>query len=301
LEAQTGLVFLAGTASPKTGEGTMGTLEEAAKVIEEADALLITTGAGMGVDSGLPDFRGSQGFWKAYPPYKKLNVSFSEMASPDWFKKDPEFAWGFYGQRRNLYRVTEPHNGYAILKRWAEEKPKGYFAVTSNVDNAFQKAGFDASRIAEVHGTIEWNQCMTFCGARITPAGPEEIEVDTGTMRASGALPTCPGCGEVTRPNIMMFGDPYFDKKRQEEQLERFYAWLKELKTGEADLVVVECGAGVEIPTIRDISDQIGIDECGGTLVRVNPVHSRARWGSHVSLHFGALEALEGIEQVIAV
>ena len=45
----------------------------AAQVIAEADALLIGAGAGMGVDSGLPDFRGAQGFWRAYPPYARLD------------------------------------------------------------------------------------------------------------------------------------------------------------------------------------------------------------------------------------
>ena len=51
----------------------------------------------MGVDSGLPDFRGDRGFWKAYPPYAKLGLHFAEMANPRWFDSDPELAWGFYG------------------------------------------------------------------------------------------------------------------------------------------------------------------------------------------------------------
>ncbi|MCK5220819.1 MAG: NAD-dependent protein deacetylase, partial [Candidatus Aminicenantes bacterium] len=47
-------------------------IREAAALIRDADAILIGAGAGMGVDSGLPDFRGNEGFWNAYPPYKKL-------------------------------------------------------------------------------------------------------------------------------------------------------------------------------------------------------------------------------------
>ena len=42
---------------------------------------------------GLPDFRGNEGFWKAYPPLKDLNISFQQMANPAWFKKDPTLAW----------------------------------------------------------------------------------------------------------------------------------------------------------------------------------------------------------------
>lgn len=276
----------------------MDKLEKAAKAIFEADALLIGAGAGMGVDSGLPDFRGKQGFWKAYPPYQKLGVAFIDVADPNLFKTDPEFAWGFYGHRRNLYRKTEPHDGYRILKKWAESKPKGYFVVTSNVDGAFLKAGFDEDRVAEIHGAIDWNQC--YCGAGITPAGSEEVEIDMETMRVVGDLPKCPGCGEVTRPNIMMFGDPYWAKKRVEAQLERFYAWLKELKKDEFKLAVVECGAGVMIPTIREISEQIGVEECGGTLIRVNPDHSHVPYHRHVSLPMGARDALNQINLALS-
>lgn len=61
-------------------------LESAAAAIRRADALLIAAGAGMGVDSGLPDFRGNDGFWKAYPPFKKLGLSFVQVANPYWFQ-----------------------------------------------------------------------------------------------------------------------------------------------------------------------------------------------------------------------
>ena len=67
----------------------MSALEEsvnaAAVAIARAEALLIGAGAGMGVDSGLPDFRGTQGFWRAYPPYQKLGLDFVSLAKPRWF------------------------------------------------------------------------------------------------------------------------------------------------------------------------------------------------------------------------
>lgn len=55
------------------------------EIIANADAVIITAGAGMGVDSGLHDFRGDLGFWKAYLPLKDKNLSFTEMANPQWF------------------------------------------------------------------------------------------------------------------------------------------------------------------------------------------------------------------------
>ena len=100
--------------------------QRAAQAISEAGALLITAGAGMGVDSGMPDFRGPEGFWRAYPAYRALGLRFEEMANPKWFGKDPELAWGFYGHRMTLYRATQPHAGFGILARWAAARRAGW-------------------------------------------------------------------------------------------------------------------------------------------------------------------------------
>ncbi len=58
-------------------------LNAVASALRRADALVISTGAGMGVDSGLPDFRGDRGFWNAYPMYERLGLSFVDAANPD--------------------------------------------------------------------------------------------------------------------------------------------------------------------------------------------------------------------------
>src|SRR5215218_7251374 len=110
-------------------------LQLAAALIAEAEALLVCAGAGMGVDSGLPDFRGPKGFWRAYPPYRALGLRFEELADPVHFDADPELAWGFYGHRLALYRGTVPHAGFGVLLRWAQERPT--FVFTSNVDGQF--------------------------------------------------------------------------------------------------------------------------------------------------------------------
>src|SRR5215813_11430984 len=111
-------------------------LQQAAEAVRAADALIIGAGAGMGVDSGLPDFRGNDGFWKAYPPFR--GRSFAQLSTPHWFESDPELAWGFFGHRLQLCRNATPHGGFAILRRWAERVPLGYFVFTSNVDGQSQ-------------------------------------------------------------------------------------------------------------------------------------------------------------------
>ena len=193
----------------------------AAEVIAHAEVLLITAGAGMGVDSGLPDFRGLEGFWRAYPAYRQAGFSFVDMANADGFRRNPALAWGFYGHRLALYRTTVPHEGFAILRRWAGRMPGGWAVFTSNVDGQFQRAGFDAEHVTEVHGSIHHAQCLRSCGVGVFPADGFEVTVDPATMRAAGELPRCPACGALARPNILMFGDGAWNPQRTATQEKR--------------------------------------------------------------------------------
>jgi NAD-dependent SIR2 family protein deacetylase len=261
----------------------------AAAVLRSAGALVVTAGAGMGVDSGLPDFRGDQGFWKAYPPYERLGLSFVDAANPVHFERDAAFGWGFYGHRARLYRETTPHAGFALLLRWSKRLGLPCFVVTSNVDGQFQKAGFAEEQVLEVHGSIHHLQCTEPCCGTIW-ANAEDVPVDEASMRAR-RIPRCVRCHGVARPNILMFGDGAWLSSRTEAQALRFEAWLAE--RGEEPLVILELGAGTAVPTIRWHSERLGARP-GSTLVRVNPREPDVR-PPHLSIPSGALEALEGI------
>jgi NAD-dependent SIR2 family protein deacetylase len=272
-------------------------IERAAGLIAKADALLIAAGAGMGVDSGLPDFRGTQGFWNAYPPYARLGLDFAAIANPEWFAADPPFAWGFYGHRLNLYRQARPHEGFAILRNWADRMPRGAFVVTSNVDGQFQRARFDPESVVEVHGSIHRMQCTRGCGAGIFAADASEVRVDETTFRAAGSLPECPSCGALARPNILMFGDMDWDGSRSAKQQVCLDAWLRSVTSAGSRPAIVECGAGKAIPTIRRFCEQVA-RQTGGTLVRINPRESEVPAGQ-VAIPLGAREALERIDALL--
>ena len=93
-------------------------IAHAAERIARSDALIVAAGADMGVDAGLPDFRGKEGFWQAYPAPGREQVDFYRIACPEAFRTHPARAWGLYGHWLNLYRQTEPHAGFQMLKRW---------------------------------------------------------------------------------------------------------------------------------------------------------------------------------------
>jgi len=266
--------------------------ERAAEAIRNASALIITAGAGMGVDSGLPDFRGDRGFWNAYPMYERLGLSFVQAANPEHFERDPAFGWGFYGHRTNLYRQTVPHEGFHILRRWIDSLGLDHFVVTSNVDGQFQKAGFGEERILEVHGSIHHLQCLSPCSEVIWD-NREEIPVDFATMRA-GRIPACIRCGGVARPNILMFGDFSWLPRRTRQQERRFDEFLTDHRGGR--LVVVEMGAGSAIPTIRYLGERIA--SSGGTLVRINPREAQVPAGG-ISVSVGALEGLRVVDGIL--
>ncbi len=248
----------------------------------------------MGVDSGLPDFRGERGFWNAYPMYERLGLTFVEAANPAHFEHDPEFGWGFYGHRTHLYRGTEPHAGFRILRNWVGQFGLEHFIVTSNVDGQFQKAGFEEGNVLEVHGSIHHLQCLVPCSGAIW-ANREEIPVDIGTMRAS-RIPRCIRCGGVARPNVLMFGDFSWIGDRTGRQEGRFGRFLEENRG--RDAVVLELGAGTSIPTIRNLSERLGRRK-GVTVIRINP---REPWidPPHLSVAEGALSALRGIDAALA-
>lgn len=267
-----------------------GMLSEAHRALAEADALLITAGAGMGVDSGLPDFRGTEGFWRAYPAIAALGLRFEEMANPEWFGRDPTLAWAFYGHRLNLYRATVPHAGFALLLRMAATKRLGHFIFTSNVDGQFQRAGFPLSRIVECHGSIHHFQCLRRCTRDIMDGSSLEVRLDMEKFRAQTPLPQCPRCGGPVRPNVLMFDDGDWFPERTSAQRSALQNWLESVSRQQGRLVIIELGAGSAIPTVRLFSERTA-RELGGHLIRINPREAEVPSG-HFSLSYGALEGL---------
>jgi len=256
--------------------------------LRQADGLIITAGAGIGVDSGLPDFRGNEGLWRAYPALREARLDFVRIASPRAFRRDPELAWGFYGHRLNLYRDTTPHAGFEILRRWAGRMEQGAFVYTSNVDGQFQKSGFDSEQVVECHGSLHWMQCMDGCDDSIWPAEGWVPEVDATRCRLLSPLPRCPACGALARPNVLMFDDGEWLQERTYHQRQGLTRWLETL----ANPVVVELGAGTAVPAVRWFSTMLD-----APLIRINLRESDVESGQGVGLAGRALEVLTEMER----
>lgn len=253
--------------SPSELTKVTSNVKRAIEQIQSADTLIITAGAGFGVDSGLPDFRGKEGFWKAYPALGEAGLDFSSVATPNFFAEHPHKAWGFYGHRLNLYRNTKPHEGFQILREVVNQKTGSSYVVTSNVDGHFQKAGFDPKRVFECHGSIHHLQCTdSRCPSGIWLANNLEIEVDEKRCIAQSPLPKCPYCRNLARPNIVLFDDYGWNPSSYAKQERQFATWVALQRKTKNKVLVLELGAGHSVMTVRLIGEGLGYP-----IVRVNP------------------------------
>jgi NAD-dependent SIR2 family protein deacetylase len=226
-------------------------LTNARALLQKADAILIVTGAGMSVDSGIPTYRGTNGIWTKSIQIGSETFSYDEISSLKMWKMNPNLAWGF---KANFYKIMndlEPHSGYYHLLQAIKDR-YDYFVCTSNIDGYFKRASFDQNRIYEVHGSVNYTQCMDKnCNLRNGVSLLEEVPVfDPDTFIATH-LPKCKHCGDMVRPNVSMFGDYEFYGKPYEHQRKRLNEWLSNLKKNNQSLVILEIGCGINPHSLR--------------------------------------------------
>ncbi|MBN3725311.1 SIR2 family NAD-dependent protein deacylase [Burkholderia sp. Ac-20379] len=254
---------------------THTSLARAARWIADADALVITAGAGMSVDSNLPDFRGTNGIWQTLLPAGMHEGEVGSFTQGDCFTAKPRDAWRFFGRALDVCRATVPHDGYALLRHWAATKRHGAFVYTSNVDGLFQAAGFEEARMLECHGSLHHFQCARPCSPVTWPA-PDCI--------VPGRPPRCIHCGGPARPNFLLFSDPSWVVARTNAQRLRMEQW----RGLPANAVVIEIGAGTALPTVRMFSESLRLP-----LVRINLHDAGHDDGRVVSLQGTALDVLQ--------
>lgn len=269
---------------------TQSYINKLKSMINDSEILIITAGAGMGVDSGLPDFRGKEGFWRAYPIFKRLNINMENIANPKSFKTNPSLAWAFYGHRHSLYQDTKTHKGFDLLLNLAKQK-EDYFIITSNIDGHFQKAGFNTNRIYECHGNLYTLQC-TNKKCKTLWCLNERIEVDMETF-STKTFPKCPKCGKTARPNILMFFDYDFNPTITEYQYALYKHFIDKNKHKKA--TIIEIGAGKTIPTIRALGESLATRMKKSHFIRINPMdYDVSKYIANMySLNMGGLAGLE--------
>lgn len=204
--------------------------------IRDSDGpLVVLTGAGISAESGIPTFRGPEGFWRV----GSRNYHPQEMATATAFSSMPEEVWRWYLYRRGVCRAAAPNAAHQALAELDARLGDGFCLVTQNVDGLHLRAGGDPGRIYQIHGNIDLCRCVRGCAPAVRPLPepiPERWPADRPLDDAIRAALRC-GCGDRLRPHVLWFDESY------DEPLYRYISALRAAQAAAALIVVGTSGA----------------------------------------------------------
>ncbi len=178
-----------------------------AEIAEGTGYITVLTGAGISAESGIPTFRGPEGYWtvgsKEYHP--------QQMATYQMFCQYPEEVWKWYLYRLEVCRNAQPNGGHFALAEMEEIFKDRFTLITQNVDGLHLRAGNSLARTFQIHGNIFYMRCADDCSASIYPI-PEELYGRSKGQEIGDTernLLICPDCGCPARPHVLWFDETY--------------------------------------------------------------------------------------------
>ena len=232
--------------------------------------VLVITGAGVSAESGIPTFRGKDGYWRNLDPAK--------IATPEAFADNPKLVWEWYRERRQRIRSAQPNPAHAAIVKLATHADD-FLLVTQNVDDLHLRAEsqgqwLSREKIVQIHGDIFETRCsrcdFAFSGRGGSPESPAlgVVGVNHGRLKSIAptfpdedeGIPRCPECGKLMRPGVVWFGEQL--DVRKIEQVENYLARKS------CDVVIV---AGTTAAFGYIIDWALRAREKNGRLIEVNP------------------------------
>ena len=153
-------------------------------LLKRSNRIMVSTGAGISTESGVPAFRGAGGLWNEFKP--------EELATPEGFARDPKKVWKWYDWRRQIISQVQPNAGHYALAALEQMVPH-FFLFTQNIDGLHQQAG--SKRVYELHGNL-WNVRCT-----------REERAFALLENPLKQLPPLCDCGALLRPDVVWFGE----------------------------------------------------------------------------------------------
>ena len=146
-----------------------------ATIVEELERacgnVSVLTGAGISAESGVPTFRGPEGYWtagsKEYRP--------EEMGTHAMFSIDPWEVWSWFLYRRTVCRRATPNQGHLAVARMEEILGNRVRLITQNVDGLHLRAGNTEERTFQIHGNLHFMRCAAACSRNVFPV-PSQLE-----------------------------------------------------------------------------------------------------------------------------
>ncbi len=218
---------------------------------------VVLTGAGVSAESGIPTFRGKEGYWtvgaREYQP--------QELATHDAFEQMPWEVWAWYLYRRGICRAASPNAAHEAIVRWDHALGERFALVTQNVDGLHIRAASPPARTFEIHGNIDQMRCAVDCVPTRWP-----IPSDVPALAKGDPVPdairsrlVCPACGGMARPHVLWFDESYDEPRFHLDTVRRIAA--------SATLLVV---AGTSAQTNLPWQVVTLAARAGGTIVDIN-------------------------------
>src|SRR5438552_60740 len=173
--------------------------------------ILVLTGAGVSAESGIPTFRGEDGYWR--------NLNPAKLATPEAFAKDLGLVWEWYRERRRRIRNAQPNPAHKAIAKLAQHA-QDFLLVTQNVDDLHARAGSSKEKMVQIHGDIFVTRCSR-CDFNQREHPPSFNYGVAGERKEEVDLPRCPRCEGLMRPGVVWFGEqlPWDELRRVENYL----------------------------------------------------------------------------------
>lgn len=242
-------------------------LDPIAERCRDAGSILFITGAGISAESGLPTYRGVGGLYNQGETDEGLPIE--ELLSGAMLEADPAACWKYIHQIESACRGAGPNRAHEIVAAFEKEVPRTW-VLTQNVDGFHLRAG--STRVIEIHGNIGKLAC-TECSYRT------RVESYAGL----GAVPSCPRCGSVVRPEVVLFG----------EMLPQAAITILERELAHGFDVVFSIGTTSSFPYIR--APVVLGKRMGALTVEINPGETDVSGVVHHRLRARAGEALSAL------
>lgn len=178
--------------------------------LEGKGRLTVLTGAGVSAESGIPTFRGPEGYWQI----GSQNYQPQEIGTFRMFEQNPAEVWKWYLFRRTVCHKAQPNPGHRAVFEMEQLLGDRFTLITQNVDGLHLRAGNSLEKTYLIHGTLDYVRCSKSCNNNLYPfpmgIGPKKR--DSILSKEEMDLLACPNCGELTRPHILWF-DEYYNEK----------------------------------------------------------------------------------------
>ncbi len=178
---------------------------------EKNKIVAFLVGAGISAESGIPTFRGKDGYWIS----GSKNYKAQEIGTYQMFQIASQEVWKWFLYRKSITASAQPNSSHFLLKEIEEKLGNQFALISQNVDSLHRKAGSSEERTYLIHGDFDYVRCGDECSNQLYPF-PKEINLvnrdkDVITEQEWNAL-RCPKCGEDLRPHVLWFDERYNEK-----------------------------------------------------------------------------------------